>query len=163
MQNELINAFKDDEPYRRAVTSYTTSVATLREELAVAARELVENFKLRRDLLHEAALAAQLREELAQIYPVPFDPAVSTSARAMAERRMNTCTDTEAPGVAEHIRKAGRAAGFRSNTVVPLVRDDEGIGTIVLTYPDPGYSLSEKARRHPTCCSRTDPCTSRHL
>lgn len=58
MQNELINAFKDDEPYRRAVTSYTTSVATLREELAVAARDLVENFKLRRDLLHEAALAA---------------------------------------------------------------------------------------------------------
>jgi len=86
----------------------------------------------------------RLREELGRIYPVPFDPATSTSARAMVERRMNTCADTEAAGVAEHIRRAGRAARFRSNTVVPLIRDDEGIGTIVLTYPEPGYTLTEK-------------------
>jgi GAF domain-containing protein/anti-sigma regulatory factor (Ser/Thr protein kinase) len=86
----------------------------------------------------------RLREEVNRIYPVPFDPASSTSARAMVERRANTCTDTEAPGVSDHIRRAGRAGRFRSNTVVPLVRDDEGIGTIVLTYPQPGYTLSEK-------------------
>ncbi|HEY5897139.1 MAG TPA: GAF domain-containing protein, partial [Burkholderiales bacterium] len=84
------------------------------------------------------------REALARIYPVAFDPEVSTSARAMAERRVNVCLDTEAPNVPEHIRRAGRAGGFRSNTVVPLIRDDEGIGTIVLTHPKAGYKLTDK-------------------
>ena len=100
-------------------------------------------------LVHRRAMAgatvdARMREEMASIYPVPFDPQVSTSARAMAERRPNACLDTEAPDVPEHIKRAGRAGRFRSNVVVPLVRDDEGIGTIVLTHPEPGYSLSDK-------------------
>jgi signal transduction histidine kinase len=86
----------------------------------------------------------QAREALASIYPVPFDPAISTSARAMTERRMNVCLDSEAADVPEHIRRAGRAGRFRSNTVVPLVREDEGIGTIVLTHPEPGYRLTDK-------------------
>jgi signal transduction histidine kinase len=86
----------------------------------------------------------QLREDLGRVYPVPFDPEVSSSARAMAERRPNACTDTEAPDVPEHIRRAGRAARFRSNIVVPLVRDDEGIGSIVLTDTKPGYALDGK-------------------
>jgi GAF domain-containing protein len=85
-----------------------------------------------------------MRGELGSIYPIPFNPEVSTSARAMAERRINICVDTEAPDVAEHIRRAGRAGGFRSNTVVPLVREDEGIGTIVITHPQPGHRLNEK-------------------
>jgi GAF domain-containing protein len=85
-----------------------------------------------------------LRRELASIYPIPFDPAVSTSARAMLERRANICLDTEAPGVAEHIRRAGRAGRFRSNTVVPLVREDEGIGSMVITNPQAGYRLNDK-------------------
>ena len=85
-----------------------------------------------------------VRRELASIYPIRFDPAVSTSARAMVERRMNVCLDTEAPGVPEHIRRAGGAGRFRSNTVVPLVRDDEGIGSIVISHPQPGYRLNDK-------------------
>ena len=85
-----------------------------------------------------------MRQELARIYPIPFNPEVSSSARAMVERQTNICLDTEAPGVPEHIRRAGRAGRFRSNTVVPLVRDDEGIGTIVITHPEPGHRLNEK-------------------
>jgi signal transduction histidine kinase len=101
------------------------------------------------ELVHRRAMAgatvdARMGEEMASIYPVPFDPQVSSSARAMAERRPNACLDTEAPDVPEHIKRAGRAGRFRSNVVVPLVRDDEGIGTIVLTHPEPGYSLSDK-------------------
>jgi GAF domain-containing protein len=85
-----------------------------------------------------------VRRELASLYPVPFNPEVSTSARAIVERRMNICLDTEAPGVADYIRRAGRVGRFRSNTVVPLVRDDEGIGTIVITHPQPGHRLNDK-------------------
>lgn len=58
MKFESINVLKDDEPYRLAVTSHTISVSTLREALALAARDLVEQFKLQRELLHEAALAS---------------------------------------------------------------------------------------------------------
>ena len=85
-----------------------------------------------------------VRRELRAIYPIPFDPEISTSARAMVERRTNSCLDTEAPGVPDHIRRAGRAGRFRSNTVVPLVRDDEGIGSIVITHPQPGHRLDDK-------------------
>jgi GAF domain-containing protein/anti-sigma regulatory factor (Ser/Thr protein kinase) len=91
-----------------------------------------------------ATVNDRLREDLGRIYPVPFDPELSSSARAMVERRPNVCPDTEAPDVPEHIRRAGRAARFRSNTVVPLVRDDEGIGSIVLTNSKPGYALDKK-------------------
>ena len=91
-----------------------------------------------------ATIDEQAREKVARFYPVPFDPELSTSARAMVERRMNSCPDTEAPGVAPYIRDAARAGRFRANTVVPLVRDDEGIGTIVVTYPEPGHVLNEK-------------------
>jgi len=85
-----------------------------------------------------------MRRELTGLYPIPFNPEVSTSARAMSERRMNICVDTEAPEVAEYIRRAARVGRFRSNTVVPLVRDDEGIGTIVITHPQAGHRLNEK-------------------
>jgi len=91
-----------------------------------------------------ATIDDRVRAEVLRIYPIPFDPQVSTSARAMSERRMNACADTEAPDVPEYIRRAGRAGRFRSNIVVPLVRGDEGIGTIVLTHPEPGYSLTQK-------------------
>jgi GAF domain-containing protein len=91
-----------------------------------------------------ATIDEQAREKVARFYPVPFDPELSTSARAMVERRMNSCPDTEAPGVSAYIRDAARAGRFRANTVVPLVRDDEGIGTLVVTYPEPGHVLNEK-------------------
>jgi signal transduction histidine kinase len=91
-----------------------------------------------------ATVDEAVRRELHAIYPIPFDPAISTSARAMVERRTNSCPDTEAPGVPDHIRRAGRAGRFRSNAVVPLVRDDEGIGSIVITHPQPGYRLNDK-------------------
>ena len=91
-----------------------------------------------------ATVDEAVRRELHAIYPIPFDPAISTSARAMVERRTNSCPDTEAPGVPDHIRRAGRAGRFRSNAVVPLVRDDVGIGSIVITHPQPGYRLNAK-------------------
>ncbi len=91
-----------------------------------------------------ATVDERVRRELAAIYPIAFDPEVSTSARAMVEREINICLDTEAPEVPEHIRRAGRAGRFRSNTVVPLVGDDVGIGTIVIAHPQPGYRLNDK-------------------
>jgi len=138
----------------KVISQSTTDVQPVLEAIVRSAAKLFPQcnaFVFMRDgdlvrlrAMEGVTVDARLREDLGRIYPVPFDPAVSTSARAMAERRPNACADTEAPDVPEHIREAGRAARFRSNIVVPLVRDDEGIGTIVLTDPRPGYVLDGK-------------------
>jgi signal transduction histidine kinase len=138
----------------KVISRSTTDVQPVLEAIVTSAAQLFPAcnatiFMRDGELVHRRAMAgatvdARMREEMASIYPVRFDPQVSTSARAMAERRPNACLDTEAPDVPEHIKRAGRAGRFRSNVVVPLVRDDEGIGTIVLTHPEPGYSLSDK-------------------
>ncbi|HWV91522.1 MAG TPA: GAF domain-containing protein, partial [Burkholderiales bacterium] len=138
----------------KVISSSTTDVQPVLEAIVESAAQLFPAcnatiFMRDGELVHRRAMAgatvdARMREEMASIYPVRFDPQVSTSARAMAERRPNACLDTEAPDVPEHIKRAGRAGRFRSNVVVPLVRDDEGIGTIVLTHPEPGYSLGDK-------------------
>ena len=138
----------------KVISSSTTDVQPVLEAIVKSAAELFPAcnaaiFMRDAELVYLRAtegvtIDAHRREELLRIYPVPFDPRVSTSARAMAERRINMCADTEALDVPEHIKRAGRAGGFRSNVVVPLVRDDEGIGTIVLSHPDPGYSLGGK-------------------
>src|SRR6185436_5685056 len=44
----------------------------------------------------------------------------------------------------EFTREAGAAAGIRSNTYVPLVHRDIGIGVIILSHPQPGFRLTEK-------------------
>jgi two-component system, NtrC family, sensor kinase len=78
------------------------------------------------------------------MYPIPLDPDRAPSARAMLERRIIEIPDTQAPDTPEFTRKASAAAGFRSNTYVPLVHRDTGIGTIILSHPQPGFRLSEK-------------------
>jgi signal transduction histidine kinase len=138
----------------KVISKSTSDVQPVLEAIVTSAAQLFPAcnatiFMRDAELVHRRAMAgatvdARMGEEMASIYPVPFDPRVSSSARAMAERRPNACLDTEARDVPEHIKRAGRAGRFRSNVVVPLVRDDEGIGTIVLTHPEPGYSLTDK-------------------
>jgi PAS domain S-box-containing protein len=78
------------------------------------------------------------------IYPIPLDPDRAPSVRAMLERRIIEIPDTDAPDTPEFTRKASAAGGFRSVTFVPLIHRDTGIGTIILSHPQPGFRLSEK-------------------
>jgi GAF domain-containing protein len=78
------------------------------------------------------------------VYPLPFDPERSPSARAMLERRIIEIPDTASPDTPEFTRQASAAGGFRSATFVPLVHRDTGFGTIILTHPQAGFRLSEK-------------------
>ena len=94
-----------------------------------AVAELVPSFD------HKAAEAS---------YPIPFDPDHSLSSRAVLERRIIEIPDTEAPGTPESTRKIAANGGFRSITFVPLVLEDRGIGTIILTQPTVGYKHSDK-------------------
>jgi two-component system NtrC family sensor kinase len=78
------------------------------------------------------------------IYPIPFDPERSPSARALLERRIIEIPDIVAPDTPEFTRKAAAAGGFQSATFVPLIKQEKGIGTIILTHLRAGFRLSEK-------------------
>jgi signal transduction histidine kinase len=138
----------------RVISASTTDTQPVLEAIVKSAAQLFapcNAFILMREgpLVQLRAMAGatideKARDAVTRHYPVLFDPTVSTSARAMVECRMNFCSDTEAPGVPTYIRDAARAGRFRSNTVVPLVREGEGVGTIVVTYPEPGHTLTDK-------------------
>jgi signal transduction histidine kinase len=83
-------------------------------------------------------------ERVRSIYPLPFDVETSPSARAIQERRIIEIPDISATDTPENTRRAGEAGGFRSIAFVPLLRDDVGIGTIILTHPEAGFRLSPK-------------------
>ncbi|MBI3374576.1 MAG: GAF domain-containing protein [Betaproteobacteria bacterium] len=78
------------------------------------------------------------------VYPLPFDPERSPSARAIVERRIIEVLDAEAPDAPAFTQAAGRAGGFRSGVFVPLIREAQGIGTIILTHPEAGFKLTDK-------------------
>jgi signal transduction histidine kinase len=98
--------------------------------------------------LHWNATAATLPDFDIQrakaIYPIPFDPERAPSARALQERRIIEIPDIAAPDTPEFTRKAAVAGGFQSATFVPLIKQDKGIGTIILTHLRAGFKLSEK-------------------
>jgi two-component system, NtrC family, sensor kinase len=98
--------------------------------------------------LHWNATAATLPDFDIQrakaIYPIPFDPERAPSARALLERRIIEIPDIAAPETPEFTRKAAAAGGFRSVIFVPLIKQDKGIGTIILTHLRAGFKLSEK-------------------
>jgi two-component system, NtrC family, sensor kinase len=83
-------------------------------------------------------------ERAKAIYPIPFDPERAPSARALLERRIIEIPDITAPDTPEFTRKAAAAGGFQSVTFVPLIKQDQGIGTIILTHSRAGFKLSEK-------------------
>jgi len=99
------------------------------------------------DGLHLRAIArGQGWEELLKLYPLPFDPETMPSARAMSERQIIEIPDASALGMAPLVAAASRAGKFRSGAWVPLIREGEGIGTIVLTHPEVGFRLTDKQR-----------------
>jgi GAF domain-containing protein len=78
------------------------------------------------------------------VYPIAFELDRSPSARAILERRIVEIPDVTAPDTPEFTRKAAAAGGFQSITFVPLINQDNGIGTVILTHPQLGFRLSEK-------------------
>jgi GAF domain-containing protein len=46
--------------------------------------------------------------------------------------------DTEDPSATEHVRQGGRLLGFRGMVTVPMLREGEPVGAIIVTHRDPG-------------------------
>ncbi|UPJ54296.1 GAF domain-containing protein [Bradyrhizobium sp. 200] len=97
--------------------------------------------------LHWMATAASITgfdvDRARSVYPIPFDHDRSPSARAILERRIIEIPDVTAPETPEFTRKAAAEGGFRSITFVPLVDQEQGIGTIIFTHPQTGFKFSE--------------------
>jgi signal transduction histidine kinase len=82
-------------------------------------------------------------DAIAKIYPAPFDPLNNAAAHAMSSLQVVQVADTEAPDAPEVSKATGRAVGFRSIAVAPLLRGREGIGAIAINGPRANL-LSEK-------------------
>src|SRR5439155_737974 len=87
-----------------------------------------------------SSISGYNNERASAIYPIPFDPERSSSARAMLDRRTIQIPDVAAPDTPDLVRKAAAAGGFRSITFVPLVDRQQGIGTIIFTHPQAGFT-----------------------
>ena len=135
------------------IASSPTDVQPVFEAIVNSAASLFEPCAatitiLKDDKLHWSATAALLPgfdvQHARAIYPIPFDPQRSPSARAVLERRVIEIPDIEDPDTPEFTRNAAAAGGFRSITFVPLVDQDQGIGTIIFTHPQAGFKFSDR-------------------
>jgi two-component system NtrC family sensor kinase len=77
-------------------------------------------------------------------YPILFDPDRSPSARAILERRIIQIPDIRAPGTPEFTQRAAAAGGFRNIIFVPLISENRGVGSIILTHPQAGFKFSDR-------------------
>ena len=137
----------------KVIASSPTDVQPVFEAIVNSAASLFEPCAatitiLKDDKLHWSATAALLPgfdvQHARAIYPIPFDPQRSPSARAVLERRVIEIPDIEDPDTPEFTRNAAAAGGFRSITFVPLVDQDQGIGTIIFTHPQAGFKFSDR-------------------
>ena len=84
------------------------------------------------------------RAQVAAFYPLPLDSMRVLSARVVEQAKMLEIADSRAEGVPELFRRAAVIGKFRSALFVPLVREQRGIGTLVLTHPLPGFRFTRR-------------------
>ena len=99
------------------------------------------------DRLMRKAIAGPRKTSLKELndrHPLFVHPDQSISARAVLERRTIEIPDTEELPPGHTGIQTARMAGYRSATVVPLMREGEAIGTIALTHDAPRHKLTDK-------------------
>ncbi len=92
------------------------------------------------DYIHLAAIAGseEGRDALRRRYPMPLS-SPGFHAEAALNRAVRFCVDFETdPNVTPEFKEIGRARGFRSFLVVPMLREGVAIGTIGVARPEPG-------------------------
>ena len=86
------------------------------------------------------------RAQVQAFYPLPLDSMRVISARVVEGAQFLEIPDSGAAGVPELFARAAQIGRFRAAAFVPLVRDGRGIGTLVLTHPQPGFRFSRRQR-----------------
>jgi two-component system, NtrC family, sensor kinase len=67
--------------------------------------------------------------------PVGMD---TTAGMAVLTQSVVHVPDTEEPSAVAHVRQSGRIAGFRSCVTVPMLRENEALGAILVARREPG-------------------------
>src|ERR1700687_785819 len=62
----------------------------------------------------------------------------TTPGMAVLTRSVIQVPDAEDPSATEHVRQGGRLLGYRGMVTVPMLREGEPVGAIVVTRRDPG-------------------------
>ena len=70
-------------------------------------------------------------------YPRPLDME-TTPGIAILTRSVVQIPDIEDPSAIEFVRQSGRLHGFRSVVTVPMLREDEAVGAIIVARREPG-------------------------
>ncbi|MFK4581151.1 GAF domain-containing sensor histidine kinase [Bradyrhizobium ottawaense] len=137
----------------KVIASSPSDVQPVFEAIVKSAAKLFEPCAatvttLKDEQLHWGATAASISgfnvERVRSVYPILFDKNRAPSARAILERRIIEIPDVADPNTPEFTRNAAAAGNFRSITFVPLVSQEEGIGTIIFTHPEAGFKYSER-------------------
>jgi signal transduction histidine kinase len=76
-------------------------------------------------------------------FPRPVDMD-TTAGMAVLTRSIVHVPDTEDPSAVAHVQQSGRVHGFRSCVTMPMLRDNEAVGAILVARREPGrFSDSE--------------------
>ncbi|MGH7331420.1 MAG: GAF domain-containing protein [Candidatus Rokuibacteriota bacterium] len=97
-------------------------------------------FRVEAGVVYEPANFGSSPEGLAATrarYPKPVDME-TTPGVAILTRSVFHVSDTEDPSTIEHVRQTGRLLGVRSVISVPMLREGEAVGALVITRRDPG-------------------------
>ena len=70
-------------------------------------------------------------------FPQPLDTS-TTAGMAILTRSVVHVPDTEEPSAVEYVRQTGRLLGFRSLVTVPMLRESEAVGAIIVNRREPG-------------------------
>src|SRR3984893_17646085 len=129
----------------KVIASSPSDVQPVFQAIAESATRLFGGYRAmvtRRDgdYLHLAAIAGIEvgRDALRRRYPMPLS-SPGFHAEAALNRAVRFCVDIETdPSATPEIKEIGRARGFRSFLVVPMLREGVAIGTIGVARPEPG-------------------------
>jgi len=91
-------------------------------------------------MLYEPANYGSSPEALAATrarFPRPLDTD-TTAGMAILTRAVVHVPDIEEPSAIEHVRQSGRLLGFRSVVTVPMLREGEAVGAILVARGEPG-------------------------
>ena len=138
----------------KVISSSPTDVQPVFEAIVRSAAQLFEPWSATVTMVEQGLLTwrasagpdfrASDIEEMKKVFPIALDSAESPSATAIKEAHVIEIVDTERAGNLALATRSGRAGNFRSAVFIPLIRNQRGIGTIVLTHPQPATRLNEK-------------------
>jgi len=133
----ISRSYMDVRPVFQAIVDSASRL--LRGHSAVLSRIVEDQIELAAYTHTDAAGDALLES----FFPVPLHPSESEPRpirdRVIGQRAPYNVADVETdPRVGERGRAGARARGYRSQLVVPMLRDGEPIGTIAVTRREPG-------------------------